>query len=90
MSAILPKADITGRQVDVRLVPKADIGQCRVDIRFTYKKQTSLPEFQLRHNLCHNPPRLIFAEQTARKRRADIPFLICIKLTEPNAMLYCS
>jgi hypothetical protein len=56
-------------------VPKADIGQCRVDIRFTYKKQTSLPEFQLRHNLCHNPPRLIFAEQTAREAAGGHPVL---------------
>ena len=28
-SALLPKADIAGRQLDVRFVPKADVSQCK-------------------------------------------------------------
>jgi hypothetical protein len=49
------------------------------------QKQTSLPEFQLRHNLCHNPPRLIFAEQTAREAAGGHPVLD-LHQTQPNQM----
>src|SRR5689334_19510809 len=57
MSALTPKADIAGRQLDVRFVPKADI-----------------------RDFCDNPPRLIFAEQTAEGSGGwASPFLICIK-----------
>jgi Anp1 len=44
MSALPPKADITGGQSDVRFAPIADIGQCRVDVGFTYKSRHPCPK----------------------------------------------
>jgi hypothetical protein len=37
MSALAPKADIVGRQLDIRFVPITDIGACSSDVRFVVR-----------------------------------------------------